>query len=56
MRFLLASFLLLAAIVRADLPVEELGQVESLPEPFSSNWFWASDPVLERVALVDFSA
>jgi methylamine dehydrogenase heavy chain len=55
MRFLLASFLLLATIVRADLPVETLGQVESLPEPFSSNWFWASDPVLERVALVDFS-
>jgi methylamine dehydrogenase heavy chain len=55
MRFLLAFFLLLAAIVRADLPVEKLGQVESLPEPFSSNWFWASDPVLERAALVDFS-
>jgi methylamine dehydrogenase heavy chain len=55
MRFLLASILLLATIVRADLPVETLGQVESLPEPFSSDWFWASDPVLERVALVDFS-
>ena len=55
MRFLLASFLLLANVVRADLPVEKLGQVESLPEPFSSHWFWASDPVLERVALVDFS-
>jgi len=55
MRFLLASFLLLATLARADLPVEKLGQVESLPEPFSSNWFWASDPVLERVALVDYS-
>jgi methylamine dehydrogenase heavy chain len=55
MRFLLSSFLLVAAIARADLPVEKLGQVESLPEPFSSHWFWASDPVLERVALVDFS-
>jgi methylamine dehydrogenase heavy chain len=55
MRFLLAFFLFLAAIVRADLPVEKLGQVESLPEPFSSRWFWASDPVLERAALVDYS-
>ena len=53
MRFLLASILLLATIVIADLPVETLGQVESLPDPFSSHWFWASDPVLERIALVD---
>jgi methylamine dehydrogenase heavy chain len=55
MHFLPAVFLLLAALAKADLPVEELGQVESLPEPFSNTWFWASDPVLERVALVDFS-
>ena len=55
MRFLPASLLLLANLARADLTVEKLGQVESLPEPFSSNWFWASDPVLERVALVDYS-
>ncbi len=55
MRVLLAFALLLATIAKADLPFEKLGQVESLPEPFSSNWFWASDPVLERVALVDFS-
>jgi methylamine dehydrogenase heavy chain len=55
MRFLLSSLLLVAAIARADVPAEALGKVETLPEPFSSHWFWASDPVLERVALVDFS-
>lgn len=52
--FLLAIALLLASSARASLPVEETGQVASLPEPFSSTWFWASDPVLERAALVDF--
>lgn len=55
MRYLAASVLLLASLARADLPTESLGQVETLPEPFSGHWFWASDPVLERVALVDFS-
>jgi methylamine dehydrogenase heavy chain len=55
MRLVLAGFLLLAAFARADVPVEQIGQSESLPEPFSANWFWASDPVLKRVALVDFS-
>ena len=53
-RFLLATGLLLASIASASLPPEEIGQVESLPEPFSSTWFWASDPVLERAALVDW--
>jgi len=52
---MLAAVLFLATIASADVPVEKIGQVESLPEPFSSNWFWASDPVLERVSLVDFS-
>jgi methylamine dehydrogenase heavy chain len=55
MRVLLVLALLLATAAKADLPIEKPGQVESLPEPFSSHWFWASDPVLERVALVDFS-
>ena len=54
-RFLLAAAALLASIAEAEVPVEQIGHVESLPEPFSGNWFWASDPVLERVALVDFS-
>ena len=52
--FLLATALLLACSARASLPAEETGQVETLPVPFSSTWFWASDPVLERAALVDF--
>ncbi len=55
MRFLLAAVILLATLARADVPIEEIGQVESLPEPFSRYWFWASDPVLERVSLVDFN-
>lgn len=56
MRYLLASFVLLAAFARADVPAEEIGRTETLPEPFSATWFWASDPVLERVALVDFAS
>lgn len=55
MRFLLALALLLATFAKADVAVEVMGQVESLPQPFSKDWFWASDPVLERVALVDFN-
>jgi methylamine dehydrogenase heavy chain len=55
MRYLLALVLFLAAVAKADLPIETVGQVETLPEPFSRSWFWASDPVLERVSLVDFS-
>ncbi|MEZ5503442.1 MAG: amine dehydrogenase large subunit [Halioglobus sp.] len=54
MRFLLACALLCSHFAVADVPVEKTGQVESLPQPFSGNWFWASDPVLERAALVDF--
>lgn len=54
MRYLPWSFLLLTALARAELPAEPLGQVESLPQPFGSGWFWASDPILECVALVDF--
>jgi methylamine dehydrogenase heavy chain len=46
----------LSSIARAELPAEEIGRVEILPEPFSDTWFWASDPVLERVALVDFAS
>jgi len=54
-RWLLAPALLLAALARAEVPAEAIGRVETLPEPFSATWFWASDPVLERVALVDFA-
>ncbi len=54
-RPLLTATLLLAALARAEVPVETIGRSETLPEPFSGTWFWTSDPVLERVALVDFA-
>jgi methylamine dehydrogenase heavy chain len=54
-RYLFTGALLLAIVARAEVPAEEIGRSEVLPEPFSNTWFWASDPVLERVALVDFA-
>jgi methylamine dehydrogenase heavy chain len=57
MRYLVASVLpvlLATALAQAEVPIETLGRVETLPEPFSPHWLWASDPILERVALVDF--
>jgi methylamine dehydrogenase heavy chain len=56
MRYLAATLLLLAAVANADVPIEEIGKSETLPQPFKASWFWASDPVLERVALVDFAS
>jgi methylamine dehydrogenase heavy chain len=38
--------------VPAQVPPEAPGQVESLPEP-SPHWVWATDIILERVALLD---
>ncbi|MBK6739311.1 MAG: hypothetical protein IPG64_16265 [Haliea sp.] len=55
MRNLAVSILVVASLAHADVPVETLGQVEDLPEPFSPHWFWASDPILERVSLVDYT-
>lgn len=54
-RSLLTGMLWVATIAMAEVPAEQIGRVETLPEPFSNTWFWASDPVLERVALVDFA-
>jgi len=53
--YLLAFSLLLAAASMADVAVEQIGQSETLPDTAGSHWFWASDPILERVALVDFA-
>jgi methylamine dehydrogenase heavy chain len=53
MRYLAAVILLLAAVASAEVPIEEIGRSEALPQPYKASWFWASDPVLERVALVD---
>lgn len=38
---------------RADVAVDRIGSVESLPTPFSSHWLWVGDPLLERTSLVD---
>jgi methylamine dehydrogenase heavy chain len=40
------------ASARGDLPAEEVGRVEVLPEP-RPHWVWASDVLLRRTALVD---
>ncbi len=40
----------------SQVAVEPLGVVETLPDTPGATWFWASDPLLERVALTDFSS
>lgn len=47
---------LAAAVSRADVPVESVGQVERLAEPFRAHWVWVSDLILERAALIDLDA
>jgi methylamine dehydrogenase heavy chain len=49
--------LLLAGSTSGELPAETeyLGRVETLP-PAEAHWVWASDPVLERTALVDLES
>ena len=38
---------------RADLELEQTGQVASLPQPPSPHWAWVGDPVQRRSVLVD---
>lgn len=38
---------------RADLEIEQTGQVASLPQPPSPHWAWVGDPVQRRSVLVD---
>ena len=45
-----------AADADADVAVERIGQVESLPSPFGPHWMWASDALLERISLVDLDS
>jgi methylamine dehydrogenase heavy chain len=47
------SLCLLAGVVRAELPVEPVGRVESLPSPPRAHWAWVFDMVLGRSALLD---
>ena len=56
-RALAASTLLIALagtpVGRADVPVEPLGVVETVSEPFLPHRVWVADPLLGRSALVD---
>ncbi len=38
---------------RADVALEQTGQVASLPAPPGAHWIWAGNPVVQRSALVD---
>lgn len=40
--------------VRAEVAPEPMGVVETLPHTSSPDWLWATDPILTRVALLDF--
>jgi methylamine dehydrogenase heavy chain len=40
----------------AEVPPEQVGRVERLPQPFQPHWVWVADLVLERAALVDLDA
>jgi methylamine dehydrogenase heavy chain len=54
-----ALLLLLLALVgsaptaRAQLPIEEIGRVETLPLPHPPHWIWVGDLIQRRSALVD---
>lgn len=39
----------------ADVMPEAIGKSEILPQPYANSWFWATDPLLQRVTLTDFS-
>jgi len=55
-RIFLSSLLsLLSSTLWADVASESLGITETLPKPYSSSWFWATDPLLRRVTLTDFN-
>ncbi len=45
-----------AGPVAAQLGPEPLGVVEALPSPPSAHWLWASDGMLERMALIDLDS
>jgi len=45
--------LLAAGAASADLPVEAIGRVETIPVPYSPHWIFVGDAVARRTALVD---
>jgi methylamine dehydrogenase heavy chain len=48
-----AGVLLLGFDASADLPVEKLGQIETLSRPFAPHQVWVADLLLQRTALMD---
>ena len=44
---------LAAAVARADVPIERIGSVETLPSPLGAHWVFVSDILLQRSALLD---
>lgn len=55
-RIVLGCLLILpASALWADIAPEPLGLSETLPKPYSPHWFCATDPLLRRVTLTDFS-
>ena len=48
--------LLAALSAGAELPADPIGRVESLQAPLSPHLVWASDPLLERIALADLES
>lgn len=52
---LLAAIVLATPVALADLPVEPLGRVLTLPAP-SAHWAWVADFVLRRSSLVDLDS
>jgi methylamine dehydrogenase heavy chain len=50
------ALLALTTAASAEVPIEELGRVEGLPEPPGPHWVWVGDPVLERSSLVDLDS
>jgi len=51
-----ALLALAAAGARAEVPVERVGEVVSLAEPFGAHWLFVTDPVLEKASLVDLDS
>lgn len=47
--------ILLSSVLQADVAPEPLGMTETLHRPYSPAWFWATDPLLRRMTLTDFS-
>lgn len=53
--FLGGLCILLSSVLQADVAPEPLGISEILTKPYSPALFWATDPLLRRMTLTDFS-